>query len=133
MIGEHISDERHIREALPGADVGKISHPQLVWPFCQELAVHSVTRSGLFLADGGPNLFAATTPCKPHRFHQPCHRTSGNEDVLPEQLDPDPEYAPVIIRNNRLHIGCVFWQPADFSANSDGVIQPCAEWGRFWL
>ncbi|WP_423775566.1 IS1096 element passenger TnpR family protein [Cedecea davisae] len=37
--------------------------------------------------------------------------------------DPDPEYAPVIIRNNRLHVGCMFWQPADFSANSDGVIQ----------
>ncbi|MGQ6363736.1 hypothetical protein ACUN6D_27010, partial [Serratia sp. IR-2025] len=36
--------------------------------------------------------------------------------------DPDPEYAPVIIRNNRLHVGCMFWQPADFSANSDGVI-----------
>lgn len=43
------------------------------------------------------------------------------------KLDPDPEYAPVIIRNNRLHVGCMFWQPADFSANSDGVIQPCAE------
>lgn len=42
-------------------------------------------------------------------------------------VDPDPEYAPVIIRNNRLHVGCMFWQPADFSANSDGVIQPSAE------
>jgi hypothetical protein len=42
---------------------------------------------------------------------------------------PDPEYDPVIIRNNRLHVGCVFWQPADFSANSD----PSAEWGRLWL
>ncbi|HED2547844.1 TPA: VENN motif pre-toxin domain-containing protein [Raoultella planticola] len=47
--------------------------------------------------------------------------------------DPDPEYAPVIIRNNRLHVGCIFRQPADFSANSDGVIQPSAEWGRLWL
>ena len=50
-----------------------------------------------------------------------------------ENTDPDPEYAPVIIRNNRLHVGCIFRQPADFSANSDGVIQPSAEWGRLWL
>lgn len=47
--------------------------------------------------------------------------------------DPNPEYDPVIIRNNRPHVGGVFWQPADFSANSDGVIQPSAEWGRLWL
>lgn len=52
---------------------------------------------------------------------------------LARLLDPDPEYAPVIIRNNRLHVGCIFRQPADFSANSDGVIQPSAEWGRLWL
>lgn len=47
--------------------------------------------------------------------------------------DPDPEYDPAVIRNNRLQSGCIFWQPADFSANSDGVIQPSAEWGRLWL
>lgn len=41
--------------------------------------------------------------------------------------------APVIIRNNRLQSGCIFWQPADFWANSDGVNQPGAEWGRHWL
>lgn len=40
---------------------------------------------------------------------------------------PDPEYAPGIIRNNRPHVGCIFWQPADFSANTDGVIQSSAE------
>lgn len=38
------------------------------------------------------------------------------------QCKADPEYAPVIIRNNRLQSGCIFWQLADFSANSDGVI-----------
>lgn len=47
--------------------------------------------------------------------------------------DPDPEYDSVIIRKKWLHVGCVFWQPADFSANSEGVIQPSAEWGRLWF
>lgn len=47
--------------------------------------------------------------------------------------DPDPEYDLSIIRNNRLQVGCLFWQPAEFLANSDGVIQPSAVWGRLWL
>jgi len=36
---------------------------------------------------------------------------------------PDHEYAPAIIRNIRLHVGCMFWQLAVLSANSVGVIQ----------
>ncbi len=48
-------------------------------------------------------------------------------------FDPDLEYDPVVIRNNRLHVGCIFCQPADFSANLDSVIQPGAEWGRLSL
>lgn len=47
--------------------------------------------------------------------------------------DPDPVCDPFIIMNNRLHSGCIFWQPADFSAHSEGVIQPSAKWGRLWL
>lgn len=43
--------------------------------------------------------------------------------------EPEPVYEPFIMRNNRLHSGCIFWQPA----NSEGVIQPSAEWGRLWL
>lgn len=53
--------------------------------------------------------------------------------VYPKELDPDPEYVPGIIRNNRLQVGCLFWQPTDFSANSDWVIQPSTEWGRLLL
>src|SRR5699024_9736597 len=42
-IRQHINDERHIDEALPCADVSKISHPQLVRTFCHELTVYAVT------------------------------------------------------------------------------------------
>ena len=48
-------------------------------------------------------------------------------------FDPLPVCNPFIIRNNWLHSGCIFWQPADFSANSEGVIQPSAEWVRLRL
>ena len=48
-------------------------------------------------------------------------------------IDPLPVCVPFIVRNNRLHVGCIFWQPADFSTNSEGVIQPSEEWGRLWL
>ncbi len=44
--------------------------------------------------------------------------------------DLGPEYDPAIVRNNRFHVGRIFWQPADFLANSDGVIQSSAKWGR---
>ncbi|MCW0344918.1 hypothetical protein NB703_003011 [Pantoea ananatis] len=30
-----------------------------------------------------------------------------------------------MIRNNRLHVGCIFWQPADFSART--VKEVCRE------
>ncbi|MCS2164484.1 hypothetical protein [Scandinavium manionii] len=30
------------------------------------------------------------------------------------------------LRKRNIHVGCIFWQPADFSANSDEVIQPSA-------
>ncbi|AVZ83586.1 hypothetical protein DBV23_16105 [Edwardsiella ictaluri] len=36
---------------------------------------------------------------------------------------PDPADDPIIIKNNRLHSGYIFWQPVDFSANSESVIQ----------
>lgn len=45
--------------------------------------------------------------------------------------DPLPVFDPFIISNIRLQSGCIFWQPADFSANSDGVIQPSAKWGTY--
>ena len=60
-------------------------------------------------------------------FDATCKQLS---DIIP---DPLPVCDPFIIRNNRLHSGCIFWQPADFSANSEGVIQPREEWGRLWL
>ena len=64
---------------------------------------------------------------------RPAHSSRYNCQLVMSVCDPAPGYDPVVIRNNRLQSGCIFWQPADFSANSDGVIRPGAEWGRLWL
>lgn len=72
--------------------------------------------------DGGKDIFYLRNKAFDYIWPKIKNGETFNDDV-----DPDPEYAPVIIRNNRLHVGCMFWQPADFSANSDGVIQPSAE------
>lgn len=42
-----------------------------------------------------------------------------NQNGSNRQSDFDAEYDPVIIRNNRLQVGCIFWQ----SVNLDGAIQ----------
>ncbi len=65
VSGKHINDERHIDEALPCADVSKISHPQLVRTFCHELTVYAVTCSNGFPADGSADLLPRRTPASP--------------------------------------------------------------------
>ncbi len=46
VSGKHINDERHIDEALPCADVSKISHPQLVRTFCHGRARRRFRQNG---------------------------------------------------------------------------------------
>lgn len=41
-----IDDKRDVDEALPGADIRKIAHPEPVWRGSFELAVHAVERTG---------------------------------------------------------------------------------------
>jgi hypothetical protein len=42
LVGKRIDDECHIDEPLPGRDVSKIRHPELVGHSCAELHVHSI-------------------------------------------------------------------------------------------
>lgn len=67
VSGKHINDEHHIDEALPCADVSKISPPQLVRTFCHELTVYAVACGDGFPADGSADLFILPrrTPASP--------------------------------------------------------------------
>ncbi len=72
-----------IDEALPCADVSKISHPQLVRTFCHELTVYAVTCSNGFPADGSADLFTPENTGKSHNRHEARHCTSGHPDSFP--------------------------------------------------
>lgn len=77
------NDERHINEALPCADVSKISHPQLVRTFCPELTVYAVACGNGFPADCSADLFTPENTGKTHNRHKTCHSTSGHPDTFP--------------------------------------------------
>jgi hypothetical protein len=88
--GIGVDHERHVDEAGPGRDVGKVADPQGVRTRRFELTVHPVERTGRRgIGDGGVDLLASHDALQPHDPHQPGDRAAGNRDPFPAELPPD--------------------------------------------
>ena len=87
---EHVDDEGHIGEALPGADVGEVAHPKLVRPLGAEGAVDTIGRARrLRIGHGRADALAADDAAQIANAHQPLHRAARDCKVLAAQLLPD--------------------------------------------
>jgi hypothetical protein len=65
-VGIGVDEEGDVDEALLARNVGEVRQPQRVRTRRVELPLHPVERTGgCRVADGGSNLPAATTPCRP--------------------------------------------------------------------
>ncbi|WP_337023375.1 MULTISPECIES: hypothetical protein, partial [unclassified Pantoea] len=60
------------------------------------------------------DFFIGTTSAQGSHYHAGILFLNGAGFRVRVILDPEPEYVPCIIRNNRLQVGCLFWQPEDF-------------------
>src|SRR5512140_3076423 len=67
--GEHVDHEGHVQPALPGRNIGEITHPQLVGPRGVELALDAIQRARhRVLRYRGALLLAPAHPSRPSRF-----------------------------------------------------------------
>lgn len=59
--GKQVNHEGHVEPTLPGRNVSKVRHPQLVRPIGFELPIHTVKRTGCRLIRYGGSRHLATT------------------------------------------------------------------------
>lgn len=87
--GIGIEDERHIDEAAPGADIGKVGDPEPVRRRRMELAVHMIERArGSLVRRRGSDHLPADDPLQPHDAHEPLDRVSRDRDTFSVDLEP---------------------------------------------
>lgn len=98
-IGSRDPPERG--EALPGGDIGKITHPQHVWRRCVELTVHFVTWAWHGTV-GDRCFYCLSSNCatQSHARHKTRDGATGNNLTFAAQLPPGfapPVDLPVVV------------------------------------
>ena len=89
--GEDVDDERHVDEAAPGRDVGKVGDPELIGSGGDKPAIDEIGRPvGRGVRAGGhdPRAPAGRAP-QPHVAHQALDRAARHAMPLASQLLPD--------------------------------------------
>jgi len=97
---KYINHKGHIDKALPGRDIGKVGHPELIGPLCLELAMDPVQRARCgCVAIGYLHDLAPPHTTQAGAAHQAFDGAAGGLEALAPQLAPD------LFRAIHLHIG----------------------------
>jgi len=86
----HVDHECDVHHALPGRDVGEVTHPQRIRTLGLELPLHPVQRAWRCLVTvGGLHDLAANHAVQAQPAHQPLRRASCHLPAFAQQLLPD--------------------------------------------